>query len=801
VSPRSVIRTSCALAGVTGAIAWGSIARAQACFQETECTFEKPNVLVVLDYSSSMVQENFGTQTRWEAELDAVTALSNNATFTNDMHIALARFGHDPDTATGTTLQGDTSSPRITDGFAVDVPFTGPGGRYLECNAAGLRSTVANLPPPPAGGNGSAVIGTWTKGALQSALTVVQNTRARNPADTKRVYEVVLMTDGDWNCRASINQSDCDGDPGEPDDRPAPAAAALLAAGVRVHVVAFGDGTTSASLDAIAQMGGTGTALDAASPNELTAALSSILKEVRDAVVVPECIGGLPRVMVVMDASTSMMAGVGPGDSNWDKARYALAGNPAAKNPTDPGYVRPLFDRTVQVSGHSVAIEDVVHIGLMGFNERTTQKLMLQYAPCSRDNIEWAMDPYTSCIAPGCTDPYNDPDTNLVFTSVVSDQARLPRFVQTTTSFMPLCNPGGPQRCQGMVFNTYTGEGVNFARANVARYTANPGAFRLDPDSPFVNILITDGVTSPDDPLDAAAVLADMAQSGILTYVIGFGSPQDLDEAQLDSYASAGGTGTAVIVDPDQGDSANALADRLANVIQQIKIDPCCQLNDCSKTPEPILPFCGNGTVDDGEACDDGPANGALGGTCAYSCARAVFCGDGVVQDAEECDDANRVETDGCSSQCRLSGSTGGSGGAGGGGASGAGANAGAGANGAGANGAGASAGTGSGANGAGANGAGGSSGSSGSGSGARSGRGTGSSGSGEADGGLGPDGGPGANGARGADSGSDATCACKLGTAAPGSASWFSLLAILALRARRSAGRRGGSVDSMRAH
>ena len=66
------------------------------------------------------------------------------------------------------------------------------------------------------------------------------------------------MTDGDWNCRTSFNQSDCDGDPGEPDDRPAPAAAALLAAGVRVHVVAFGDGTTSASLDNIALSGGTG---------------------------------------------------------------------------------------------------------------------------------------------------------------------------------------------------------------------------------------------------------------------------------------------------------------------------------------------------------------------------------------------------------------------------------------------------------------------------------------------------------------------------------------------------------------
>src|SRR6185436_12532873 len=115
------------------------------------------------------------------------------------------------------------------------------------------------------------------------------------PEDENRLYEIVLMTDGDWNCKDSFEQSDCDGGAGERDDRPAPAAARLLAAGVRVHVVAFGDGTTAADLDAMAAAGGTIDALDAASPNELTQALNRILTEVRNSVVVPECIGGLPR--------------------------------------------------------------------------------------------------------------------------------------------------------------------------------------------------------------------------------------------------------------------------------------------------------------------------------------------------------------------------------------------------------------------------------------------------------------------------------------------------------------------------
>jgi cysteine-rich repeat protein len=59
---------------------------------------------------------------------------------------------------------------------------------------------------------------------------------------------------------------------------------------------------------------------------------------------------------------------------------------------------------------------------------------------------------------------------------------------------------------------------------------------------------------------------------------------------------------------------------------------------------------CGDGNVDPGEACDDGPENGP-GKPCKADCT-ASSCGDGMVQDPEGCDDGNGVDGDGCSATC-----------------------------------------------------------------------------------------------------------------------------------------------------
>lgn len=62
-------------------------------------------------------------------------------------------------------------------------------------------------------------------------------------------------------------------------------------------------------------------------------------------------------------------------------------------------------------------------------------------------------------------------------------------------------------------------------------------------------------------------------------------------------------------------------------------------------------PYCGDGTVDPGEECDD--ANSTGGDGCQPDCTEAV-CGDGWVDDGEECDDGNAVDGDGCQSDCVL---------------------------------------------------------------------------------------------------------------------------------------------------
>jgi cysteine-rich repeat protein len=68
----------------------------------------------------------------------------------------------------------------------------------------------------------------------------------------------------------------------------------------------------------------------------------------------------------------------------------------------------------------------------------------------------------------------------------------------------------------------------------------------------------------------------------------------------------------------------------------------------------PPAPVCGNGTVENGESCDDGTNSGAYGG-CKPDCTPAPRCGDGVVDDGEECDDEfNTGNYGGCRPDCTL---------------------------------------------------------------------------------------------------------------------------------------------------
>src|SRR3989339_369224 len=62
-------------------------------------------------------------------------------------------------------------------------------------------------------------------------------------------------------------------------------------------------------------------------------------------------------------------------------------------------------------------------------------------------------------------------------------------------------------------------------------------------------------------------------------------------------------------------------------------------------------PYCGDGTLDLGEDCDDG--NSLDGDGCSSLC-KTEACGDGVLNAGEGCDDGNFVDGDGCNSLCLL---------------------------------------------------------------------------------------------------------------------------------------------------
>ncbi len=65
---------------------------------------------------------------------------------------------------------------------------------------------------------------------------------------------------------------------------------------------------------------------------------------------------------------------------------------------------------------------------------------------------------------------------------------------------------------------------------------------------------------------------------------------------------------------------------------------------------------CGNGSVENGEECDDG--NKTDGDGCSKDCkiekTETAVCGNGKIETGEECDDGNKTDGDGCSKDCKI---------------------------------------------------------------------------------------------------------------------------------------------------
>ncbi len=94
----------------------------------------------------------------------------------------------------------------------------------------------------------------------------------------------------------------------------------------------------------------------------------------------------------------------------------------------------------------------------------------------------------------------------------------------------------------------------------------------------------------------------------------------------------------------------SALTFRIALVLVLVLV---AALPGCSCSETESGGSCGDGVVNDGEACDDG--NTVAGDGCSANCAieSPAICGNGVVEPGEYCDDNNTDDGDGCSAECQ----------------------------------------------------------------------------------------------------------------------------------------------------
>ena len=631
------------------------------CPSEGGCTFLKPNLLLIVDYSSSM-NEKFGmdVKTRWKAAQEALIELLNtdNEYFDKNVNFALMRFGHDPSANPGSTIGCDISNPKITDGQAVDhwwYDVNSDDKSFTPCYGDTIEATI-NAIPPPCGGMVTG-IGTWTKGAMDQAKARIALSKADHPGEN-RWYGVLVLTDGKWTSQNGTQTLT--------------AATLFNDDKVPTYVVYFGDqGDVAAqtAADKLASSGGTGQAIFPNNPQDLINALTTVLNSIKDQVIIPQCSPGLPRFMVLVDASSSMLninngtVYGKEGETGWDKAREALTG------------ANSIFDVKVNMDKNDA--EDLLHLGLAVFGHNTPapgeQKILVDYGPCHKDNFAWALDPKTSCVAPGCTNPWGGPMITWTFQSSppVVPPGKVVPFDDATSSHMPKCNTGGGNICVGS--GTYTHLGLQRIKENRIAYhaaaTMNNAPFPANAMTNYSQILVTDG--RYDGYSTDAQVQAEMAalynNTGVVpaldannksvTYVIGFGDGLD-DPAsitQLSKMACWGSGGTwtnnkcmgGMNIKYFDANNQQELEAAFKAIIEAQAFDPCCQFNDCSVEGEP------GGQCPDSQ-CSPQEQNCGVGKECVadpnqdpacddrYICVEDLtFCGNGKIDAGEDCDGAD----------------------------------------------------------------------------------------------------------------------------------------------------------------
>ena len=146
-----------------------------------------------------------------------------------------------------------------------------------------------------------------------------------------------------------------------------------------------------------------------------------------------------------------------------------------------------------------------------------------------------------------------------------------------------------------------------------------------------------------------------LAQAAVVIAALGGCSEPGSGETGTTDASTTGTTGSSGEMDGDTGAPTTEPVDPSTTTGEPMSTstgeppttgESSTDVDPSTTTPDP---FCGDGTVDDGEVCDDGNRDDA--DACTNACEAAV-CGDGIVGPGETCDDGDDDDADECTSKC-----------------------------------------------------------------------------------------------------------------------------------------------------
>ena len=215
------------------------------------------------------------------------------------------------------------------------------------------------------------------------------------------------------------------------------------------------------------------------------------------------------------------------------------------------------------------------------------------------------LDPATSCVGPGCVDPYAAPPIKWTFQDGQANNP--PGFDEKTISHMPKCDAAAnlPGACVGS--GTFVHLGLELVQKNIGTYKneckVDGYIYPCSDSTEYINIIVTDGDYNSTDA-QVKAPLETMFTAGITSYVIGFGDLVVVPASiiKLDNMAKWGSGGVnKAYKAAEQADLELALKD----IIEKLTFDPCCKFNDCSFSnepttvePDPVVENTSSGGVD-----------------------------------------------------------------------------------------------------------------------------------------------------------------------------------------------------------